>query len=236
MPIISVDLASRDYRDIGVVLLDAGPANVAVEFRALQGRGLPNPQALAEKVLEIAEQIGSPVILIDGPQAWKDPNSLLFHSRICERSLNTPAKTGLPGQVKPSAYAAFVAFSIEVFDRLDERGWPRFDGNLIGLRKATVETFPLSAWRTLGIPPLPAKKKARAEDLVTRLASLQKIFNLILPRNPNHDELQALVSGLAGLSMIQGNHSDIQVDGVAPFLLEGTVREGYIVNPKIPIS
>lgn len=56
-------------------------------------------------------------------------------------------------------------------------------------------------------------------------------FNLSLNRDPNHDELQALVSGLAGIPMLGGTINEYRVDGVAPFSLGGSTREGFIFNP-----
>jgi hypothetical protein len=42
----------------------------------------------------LADDLGAAALLIDGPEAWKDPDNGLQHSRVCERELNTPAKTG----------------------------------------------------------------------------------------------------------------------------------------------
>lgn len=136
--------------------------------------------------------------------------------------------------MKPGNYVPFVSFSIAVFDALAEMGWARFTGDLSAISNTTVESFPLSAWRSLGIPFLPAKKKAHPEDLTDRLDRLMGKFKISLSRFPNHDELQALVSGLAGISMQKCDWAGIRMDGVQPFVLEGTVREGYIVNPLVP--
>lgn len=232
MGILSIDLAYRDYRDIGVAVLEPeGPATT-VTFLPFPGRGAPTPEAVAGTILELAGKAASPMVLIDGPQGWKDPASPFPHSRICERRLNTPAKTGLPGQVKPANYAPFVAFSIQVFDALAAQGWSRFSGERTSLRQVTIESFPLSAWRSLKLPILPAKAKARSEDLLSRTGALVDRFNLILTTPPNHDELQALVSGLAGLELLKGPEGLVAVEGVPPFELEGTFREGFIVNPR----
>ena len=53
-------------------------------------------------------------MLLDGLQGWKNPANGLKHSRLCERILNTPAKTGILGRVKPVNYTKFVEFSIAV--------------------------------------------------------------------------------------------------------------------------
>jgi hypothetical protein len=146
--------------------------------------------------------------------------------------LNTPAKTGMPGNVKPKNYRPFVEFSIEVYDALDARGWPRLKDVGIPKQRCIVESFPLSAWRSLGISALPAKAKSKPEDLHNRYSILQHRFSIRTNSHPNHDELQAIVSGLAGLALEANRMSGIYISGVAPFEFEGKYREGYIVNPN----
>lgn len=231
--VLSIDLAYRDYRDIGIVVLEAAGCGVEVAFRQIRASGRPTPDTTAQRILDLAEETGAEVLLLDGPQGWKDPASPYPHSRVCERILNTPAKTGLPGQVKPANYAPFVEFSIAVFDRLQALGWPRYRGTEGTAHHTSVESFPLSAWRSLGLKILPAKQKATGQDIDQRLETLAGQFNLRMPGVPNHDELQAIVSGLAGLALLRGDAEGVRLEGVAPFELEGTMREGYIVNPRL---
>lgn len=232
MVVLSADLAYRDYRDIGVAVLHGDPDRVEVQFQLLEGGGTPTPKGVVNALLHLAEKVRAEVMLLDGPQGWRDPNGPYPNSRTCERILNTPAKTGLPGQVKPANYLPFVSFCIEVFDELARQGWPRFAGDLSQVQHCAVESFPLSAWRALGIPILPAKAKARQEDLESRTRLLVDRFRLSLNRAPNHDELQALVSGLAGLPLLREESAALKIDGIAPFELEGAIREGFIVNPR----
>ena len=49
------------------------------------------------------------------------------HARVSERQLNTAAKTGLPGMVKPITYRPFAEFCLDVYDALCRRGWRRLD-------------------------------------------------------------------------------------------------------------
>ena len=51
---------------------------------------------------------------------------------------------------------------------------------------------------------------------------------------PNHDELQAVVSGLAGVYLERGDWSRCEVVGEPPFELDGSWREGVIVNALRP--
>lgn len=235
MPVVSVDLAYRDYRDVGVVVLTQSTARIAIERIPVQLGGAPNPEALAAFLVQLAARRGASLLLLDGPQGWKDPANGLIHSRVCERVLNTPAKTGLPGSVKPANYTPFVSFSIRVFDALADLGWSRFSCAKASVDRTCVESFPFSAWRALGIPSLPSKAKARRQALSDRVASLRSLFPLDHLDSPTHDELQALVSGLAGLALERGEISSVAVVGTAPFLLDGSVREGYIVNPLAPV-
>lgn len=231
MKVLSIDLAYRDYRDIGVAALHRSDGVIRVEFLPMQRQGRPTPKETAETILELATEHDCQLLLLDGPQAWKAPDTPYPHSRVCERVLNTPAKTGLLGQVKPANYAPFVSFSISVFDELEDRGWPRVPTETGPFGHLAVESFPLSAWRSLGMAILPAKAKAKASDISLRADVLTSQFNLSLPRVPNHDELQALVSGLAGIPMLEGDRAAYKLDGIAPLVIEGVVREGFIANP-----
>ena len=80
------------------------------------------PTTLADVIYDFCVREHISIVLLYGPQGWKDPESLLPHCRKCERALNTPAKTGLQGIVKPAPYTAFVEFSIAVFAQLVQRG------------------------------------------------------------------------------------------------------------------
>lgn len=46
-------------------------------------------------------------------------------------------------------------------------GWRRLESLAVPVSgtRVLVETFPLSAWRFLGLPSVPAKKKARETDI-----------------------------------------------------------------------
>ena len=164
MTVISVDLAYKRYSDIGVAALTQVDDGVSVEVIRLANLGLsgqPAASDLARCFLTLAQDRGAQVMLIDGPQAWKSPSNRLEHSRRCERALNTPGKTGLPGNTKPANYCGFITFSIELFDELASHGWPR----LAAINppdpacRFTIESFPTSAWRKLGLIPLPGKSR-----------------------------------------------------------------------------
>lgn len=235
--IVSADLAYRTYRDTGIAVLQAGTDRVDCTFVDAAAAGLngpPAPELLAEFLARLCDELGATVLILDGPQGWKDPDNGLEHSRLCERALHTPAKTGLPGIVKPGNYLPFVVFAIAVFDALDERGWPRYSGDFGDGSKVAVESFPMSAWKSLGLPMLPAKSRSRPEDLTSRVEGLQRRFPLHLTSDPNHDELQALVSGLAGVGLLGSPLLGTASAGVAPYKRDGVWREGIIINPAMP--
>ena len=201
MRVVSVDLAYKRYSDIGVALLDVFRGTIRCTFQGIALPGEPDANEIAEFLTKLCAKQKVNILLIDGPQGWKHPDNGLVHSRICERALNTPAKTGLPETVKPANYAPFVRFSVKLYEFLIQRGWSLFSGpaNRDGSR-IVIESFPLSAWRSLNMQTLPAKDKAKQADIDGRLADLENCFPLAVTGRPNHDELQALVSGLAGIA------------------------------------
>ena len=237
MSILSIDLASNRYRDIGVAVLTATrDESVAVEFVdpvASGLRGRPCVEDLTRWLAELAVHNESDVIFIDGPQGWKDPSNGLVHARQCERLLATPGKTGLPGFVKPGSWTRMAAFSIEMFDALSGCGYLRVESadDLLPGRKLAIESFPTSAWRTLGLKPLPGKARTSAFQLSAWTTMLGGLVPLTFMRAPSHDELQALVAGLAGLPLLGHRRIAYKFFGLRPTQLVGTWREGFIVNP-----
>ena len=231
MPVISVDLAYKNYRDVGIAVLEAESKKICCEFHKISLSGPPDSSQLADYLNDLCRECGANALLIDGPHAWKSPDNGLEHARLCERALNTPAKTGLPEVVKPANYGPFVRFSIDVFGALQKRGWTFYAGLPNSGERTLFESFPLSAWRSLGIRGLPAKSKHKPDDLKDRLARLLELAPISCDAEPTHDELQALVSGLAGVAYEHDFTPGFAAAGVSPSLLEGYLREGFIVNP-----
>lgn len=158
----------------------------------------------------------------------------LPHCRACERALNTPAKTGIQGIVKPAPYTAFVEFSIAIFARLVQRGArlasaPQVTAPSVVL---ALESFPNAAWKKLGIKPLPAKSRCKPVEIATRLKELTERFQIETPdTSPTHDQLQALVVAIAGRAILQGESGAYSAQGVPPSTKNGTIVEGFIVSP-----
>jgi hypothetical protein len=238
MAVLSVDLAHKRWADIGVCSLEARRDAIVVSPISLPARGLfgpPTATAVAEVLADLAERVDARLILLDGPQAWKGPQNGLDHCRLCERHLATQGKTGLPGITKPANYGGFIAFAIEVFDRLDPLGWPRLPSRsaLVPTERFALESFPTSAWRFLRLKSLPGKANRRGPSVREKLAELERLFPLsIAGGSPlTHDELQAAVAGLAGVAVEGHAAYDFVLDGEPPFRLDDSWREGFIVNP-----
>ncbi len=175
------------------------------------------------------------IVMLDGPQAWKSTGNGLEHARLSERELNTAAKTGLPGTVKPVTYRAFAEFCVDVYDALCRRGWkglaasdqPRDSGEHL-----LVESYSFAAWKALGVRPLPAKKRATVCDLAEAFVALQATVPVTVNRPPNHNQLQAIVGGLAGLALETRNPAGARIVGSTPRREGGHWREGFIVVPQ----
>ncbi len=193
---------------------------------------------LAGRLNHLCNVRGIRVIVLDGPQAWKSRHNGLLYARASERQLNTAGKTGLPGMVKPVSLRAYSEFCLDVYDALSRRGWKRLDtqgepGS--ALDRVIVEGNPNAAWKSLGIKPLPSKRKSKLIHLAESYGALRSLIPITTNRPPNHDQLQAIVSGLPGLALDEHNTAGARIVGNPPRREEGHWREGYIVLPVPPV-
>jgi Protein of unknown function (DUF429) len=261
MPILSVDLAYRRWTDLGVVILDRdrnwkAPAGSALDligppihceiFPSLADPGETgrlvtqriDPNILAGRLNHLCTQRNIRVLLLDGPQAWKSRHNGLEHARVSERQLNCAAKTGLPGMVKPITYRAFAEFCVDVFDGLCRRGWRRLETSeqpCPGNERVLIESYPHAAWKSLGLKPLPSKRRCRVSNLAEAYAALNALMPFTTNRPPNHDQLQAIVGGIAGLALDEHNAAAAKIVGNPPCREDGQWREGFIVLPLPPV-
>lgn len=199
--------------------------------------GPVDPEILAGRLNHLCVTRSIQVILLDGPQAWKSRLNGLEHSRISERQLNTSAKTGLPGMVKPVTYRAFAEFCLDVYDALCRRGWRRLETRTqpgSPPERLLVESYPHAAWKSLGLKPLPSKRRAQISDLAEAYGALRSIIPITTNRPPNHDQLQAIVGGLPGLALEERNTAGARIVGNPPRREDGHWREGFIVLPVAP--
>jgi len=104
----------------------------------------------------------------------------------------------------------------DVYDALCRRGWRRLEtseqpGKVHA--RVLVESYPYAAWKALGLKPLPSKKRARVSDLAEAYGALRQLIPFTTSRPPNHDQLQAIVGGLAGLSLEARDAAGAQIVG-----------------------
>jgi hypothetical protein len=200
-------------------------------------RGPVDANVLAGLLNHMATLRGIQVMMLDGPQAWKSGSNGLEHARVSERQLNTAAKTGLPGMVKPLTYRPFAEFCLDVYDGLCRRGWRRLETREqpgSAPERVLVESYPHAAWKALGIKPLPGKRHAKVSDLAENYAALRQLMPITTDRPPNHDQLQAIVGGLAGLAIEARDSAGARIVGNPPRREDGHWREGFIALPVAP--
>ncbi|HEY3704019.1 MAG TPA: hypothetical protein VGL22_03105 [Terracidiphilus sp.] len=243
MAIMSVDLAFRRWTDLGLVVLDRPAGTSAVHCEILtwddggNGPGPVEADILAGRLNHFCNLRNIRVLMLDGPQAWKSRTNGHAHARTSERILNTAAKTGPPGMVKPSTYRGFAEFCVDVYDALCRRGWKRLDTTAApthGHERVLVESYPCAAWKALGLKALASKRRARVSDLATSFAALNAVVPLQVNRPPNHDQLQAIVGGLPGIALEVRNYDGARIVGTPPRREDGQWREGFIVLPLPP--
>jgi len=124
---------------------------------------------------------------------------------------------------------------VDVYDALCRRGWKRLASS-DRLRNSNehvlVESYPYAAWKSLGLRPLPSKRRATVFDLAEAFAALQAVAPFTVNHPPNHDQLQAMVGGLAGLALERRNQAGMRIVGSTPRREGGHWREGFIVVPE----
>lgn len=238
--VLSIDLACKRFQDFGFCLIEENHGRISnLSFPSAQEIGLsdlPEPRLYAERIWKYCRTSDIHLLLMDGPQGWQDPKRKEASYRFCEKLTRTPGKTGVQGIVKPKYFKRFAEFSIALFDHLRVLGASQVESPEIEVPKKGIliaESFPTSAWRRLCLLPLPGKKKATSEDITCRLCVLEALFEFDSPEGANHDNLQALVAGLAGGAILAGNAEGYVAEGFPPKVCDGIVVEGFIVNPRI---
>jgi hypothetical protein len=240
--ILSIDLACAEWQAIGVAIVTPTGAQLI----EVPHRGRPTAEAVLAWIRTLLREHPITGLCIDGPLGWRAPDGGAPHCREAERAVRAPGKTGLPPDgVKPASYLGFTRFSIALFEALTmDDGW-RLPGQ-VTTRSPTsgvsspaprsrfvTECFPTAIWRGLGVKPLKAKARATPADVAAARTQLEALTGLTLTGGcsvtPSHDQLQAVVGGVAGLRWAIGDPS-ARLAGVPPVRLDDSWREGYILT------
>ena len=216
---------------------------IVCEIFQWRDAGSPSVVELAIRMNTLCLERKVSILMLDGPQAWKSEDNGYPFCRASERELNTSAKTGLPGTVLPGTYERFVVFCLALYDALGRLGWQRLatrerpaDQAGSPSPRILVESYPHAAWKSLGIAPLPAKRKCRVSHLAEAYSALTALLPITTSHPPNHDQLQAIVGGLPGLAIEQRNETAARIVGQPPRWEGGYWREGFIALPLAPTS
>jgi hypothetical protein len=236
---LSIDLASRRYRDFGMALLEEGEsAPVFLKAAELGLEDPPEAAAFAALLEAFCRDQAVTNLLLDGSQGWRHPHSPIDHMRLSERVFNTPGKTGLPGQAKPGTYLNYIQFSVDLFQQLRLRhGWELLHGGWAESagQRWLVEVFPSAAWPLLGLERLPSKAKV-GKKIEPWRSDLTQVTGYRLPDTLTHDELQAAVVLPIGSALNKKSEDSIVLAGVDPIIEGDTVYEGLIACPRLPLA
>lgn len=250
--ILSIDLACAEWQAIGVAIVTPAGAQLI----EVPHRGRPTAEMVLVWIRALLRDHPITGLCIDGPLGWRAPDGGAPHCREAERAVRAPGKTGLPPDgVKPASYLGFTRFSIALFEALTmDDGW-RLPGQVTASSptpgvsapaprtRFVTECFPTAIWRGLGVQPLKAKARATPADVAAARTQLEALTGLTLiggrSVTPSHDQLQAVVGGVAGLRWAMGDPS-ARLAGVPPIRLDDSWREGYILTlgslPDTPSS
>lgn len=235
--VLSVYAPSESSVGFGFCRLAAENSSIVATMPSADELGLvgrENMGALADSLMERCEQQDVRVLVICGPQGWKDPHTPHGKRRVCEAMLNTPFCTGVPGQAEPESHLRLARFSIPLFAALSERG-----GRLAEFEPITVpetgllllESFPGAAWPSVGLEPLPPVDRVKHDDPHQACVNLRSTFGIGFPGHPSYEQAQAFVTALAGLAALNDDREGYRAAGAPPHPVDGKQREGYIVLP-----
>lgn len=238
MTVLSIDLASRRYRDFGIALLDPGEHELSFPKPGDLGfEDPPDARSCAALLDKYCHENSVSVLLLDGPQGWRHPVSSIEHMRLAERVLNTPGKSGTPGNAKPKTYLRYIQFSVDLFHELHFRyRWSLIQTNWHRRRKRrwVIESFPSAAWDLLGLDRLPGKSRATTADINRSAKQLATVTGYEIPKGLTHDELQATVVLPVGEAVANRNPDGVIMAGFDPIIDKQTnVLEGWIVEPRL---
>jgi hypothetical protein len=207
--VLGVDLASASWASNGVAAITFDDRAIfAVEPGALSWPGGPlTPGALADALDAFARERGVSCIALDGPHAWRDPETPAGLPGVGRRSewlCRTQGKTGVWPKTYPGNQRPWIEHCIDVFTALLAKpgvGLQERPGAQAG-GYAVLEAYPTAVWRESGLAPLPAKQKKPQLTGFTR--ALREAFALPPFRTDSHDDLQAVAAALCAVGAAGG--------------------------------
>lgn len=248
--VLGVDLASGCWVDNGTSQITFDSAGSIFTELIVPAIAWPDnseltPSRLAKAIDDYVRANDIRAVGLDGPQGWRDPatpSECPGVGRRCEFESKTQGKTGVYPVTYPGRQRAWIEFCVEVFDALlanDDVALadpaslhPPAQGYKL------VEACPTAAWISSGLKALPAKRKR--PELKPFVDNLAGAFRLPLESSnlASHDDLQAVVAGLAAVAAVGGPVKPV-VTGVAAGIVQDADVcrrvEGFIWNVR-PVS
>jgi hypothetical protein len=242
MPILSVDLAIRNWSDLGVVYLEHRGAQIACEIINLNqwhdpAEGPPPVVELAVRLNTLCIERGAAVLMLDGPQAYQADEHAAAYSHMHNSAGSSPNDFG-PNPVQSCGatitHDRFVTYCLALYEALARLGWqrlasldrdsrrgsPRSGNPATGSESARQSTHPrkilVESYPNAAWKSLgialPDRQSCRVSDLAEAWAALTAILPVTSNRPPNHNQMQALAGGLPGLAIA----SDLEGEKTTP--------------------
>lgn len=253
--VLGIDLASRRWSDNGTAILrfsgGTTPAWESLQYGCLSWPGAEiDPVIMSERILSAVSDQGIRVVCLDGPQGWREPGAPQRKGvgRVCEYQTKCQGKTGEYGQAYPRTQKGWIHFCTQVFAHLRDSGRAVVanDVGLVADRSLDdgqfwiLETFPTASWRQSGLTPLPAKSRVgrKPEQMLTFVESLRERFHLpnLIPWTGTHDDLQAIVTALPAVGLLQGPCRVSALGKPGWLVPEDTERPGHWVEGLIWVA
>ena len=240
--VLGVDLASAAWASNGTAVLTFDEGRVLeVTPGAIAWPAAPlTARALAQAIDGFARERKVCCIALDGPHAWRDPETpaeLPGVGRRSEYLCRTQGKTGAYPKTYPGNQRPWIEHCIDVFTALLEQQGVVLQerlGAVVG-GYGVIETYPTAVWRQSGLVPLPSK--AKKPKLAGFARALSAAFTLPAFNATSHDDLQAVAAGLCAVGAAGGPARATALGEPCKTIAHGSgvLRvEGYIWTARPP--
>jgi hypothetical protein len=210
--VLGIDLASAAWASNGTAAIRFSPERGGL-FEAALGviewpGGKVTAPALASAIDDYARANRVCCVALDGPHAWRDPETpaaLPGVGRRSEYACRTQGKTGVYPNTYPRNQRAWIELCIDVFSALlDEPGVVLQEtiGAVDTGGYGIIEAYPTAVWRASGLSPLPSK--AKKPVLAPAAKALANAFGMRPFEPTSHDDLQAVAAALCAVGAAGG--------------------------------